>query len=147
LPVRVMSDSDGAIRAIPQSFVIGTRTDANSVDTLLFVAPYPCEVVSVNEVHSVAGSDGSAVALDVMKCVGTEAPASGTTVLSSTFDLKSTANTPVRKTAASGLTATLANRKLDTGDRLSLNYTGTLTALVGVVNIELKRLLTAGGSF
>jgi hypothetical protein len=79
--------------------------------------------------------------------VGTEAPASGTTVLSSTFDLKSTANTPVRKTAASGLTATLANRKLDTGDRLSLNYTGTLTALVGVVNIELKRLLTAGGSF
>jgi hypothetical protein len=145
MPVKVMTASDNALRAIPESFVIDTRTDANSVDTLIFIAPYPCEVVSVREGHSTAGSDGAAVSLDVKKCTGTTAPASGTTVLASTFDLKSTINTVVTKNATSGLTTTLANRKLDTGDRLALDYTGTLTALVGIVTIEIKRLLTAGG--
>lgn len=147
MPVKFMSDSDNAVRAIPQSFVVTHHVVAASLDTHIFVAPFPCEVVSVREIHSVAGSDGSAVALDVKKCTGTDAPSAGTTVLSSTFDLKSTANTLVSKTAASGLSATLSVRKLDTGNTLALDYTGTLTAVVGVVQIEIKQLRTAGGSF
>jgi len=58
--------------------------------------------------------------------------------LSSTLALDSTANTPVQST----LTATLANRKMDKGEQLSLNYTGTVTAYEGSVHVVLKPIRT-----
>jgi hypothetical protein len=145
MAVRFMQDKDLLLRAIPDSIVVSYPLVAASVDQVAFIADGPYEVIAAREVHETAGTDGSAVTLDIKKVTGTTAGTSGTTVLATTFDLKSTAKTVVTKNASSGLTTTLANRKLDAGDRLFLDFTGTLTALAGgMVTIYLKRLMTAG---
>lgn len=146
MPVKVMTAGDNTLRAIPDSIALSFVLVAASVDQVAFIADGPYEVIAAREVHETAGTDGSAVTLDIKKVTGTTAGASGTTVLASTFDLKSTAKTVVTKNGTSGLTATLADRKLAAGDRLYLDFTGVLTALVGgMVTIYLKRLQTAGG--
>lgn len=141
MAVKFMRRSDNTVGSIPEDMLVNVQIDANTVDTNVFVATGPVEVVGVSEVHTVAGNDAGAVTLDVTKCDGTEAPASGVSVLNATFDLKGTANTVVDAT----LTATKANLKLVDGERLGINVTGTLTTLAGgVVTIRLKRLQTNG---
>lgn len=88
----------------------------------------PIEILWIAEVHSVAGSDGGAVTLDIEKLTGTTAPGSGTTILASTFNLKSTANTVVTKEGK----ALANNRQFKEGERIALKTSGTLTALEGV---------------
>lgn len=107
-----------------------------------FVAIGDYELVGVTEVHDVAGSDGGAVTLDIVKCPSGTTVASGTSMLASTFDLKSTADTPVKKTVANGgISQTQSTRIITDGQAVALNFTGTLTALVGVaVTIWLKPL-------
>lgn len=115
------------------------------VDGTLFTCPTGSEyeVVEVIESHTVAGSDGGAVTADVKKCTSGTAPSAGTSVLSSTFNLKSTANTPVAKNTASGLAAQ-PTRTLKSGERLCLDLTGTLTALAGFsLTIVLSRKRSA----
>jgi hypothetical protein len=116
------------------------------VDFWLFQVPIGAEyeIVEATEEHTVAGTDGGAVTLDlkVTPAATVQAPASGTSVLSSTFNLKSTANTPVRKDKASGLASTLAGRTLRSGDRLGVDLGGTLTALGGMrltVSLVMRR--------
>ena len=92
--------------------------------------------MDVREVHSTAGA--SSTTLDVGIAASGTAPASLTTALSSTLAIDSTANTPVQST----LTSTLANRKMDRGDQLSLNWTGTVSAYEGAVHIVLKPIRT-----
>lgn len=138
-----MRRSDNTIGSIPEDILVNVTfaAAADVVDSNVFVATGPVEVVGVSEVHAVAGNDAGAVTLDVKKCDGTEAPASGLTVLSSTIDLKGTANTVVNRT----LTSTLADRKLVSGERLAIDVTGTPTAVAGgVVTIRLKKLQTPG---
>jgi hypothetical protein len=102
-----------------------------------FTATCPCEVMIASEVHSVAGTDGGTVTLDVEKLTGITALGSGVSVLAATFNLKSTAYTPVQK---SGTTLS-SNRQLATTDRLALKTSGTLTALEGVqVTLYIKPL-------
>lgn len=97
------------------------------------------EVVEAIEAHTVAGSDGGAVTLDLKKAGSGTAPGAGTSVLSSTFNLKSTANTPVSKTRASGIAAQSV-RRLVGGQTLFLDFTGTLTALAGMcVTVVLRQ--------
>lgn len=93
-----------------------------------FTARHPFEVLRASEVHTVAGSDAGAVSVDIEKVEGTTAIGSGTSVLASTFDLKSTANTVVYKEAYNLSSA----RILKEGDRLALKVSGTLTDLQGV---------------
>lgn len=93
-----------------------------------FTARYPVEIMRVSEVHATAGTDGSAVTLDVQKLTGTTAPGSGTSILSSTFNLKSTANTVVTKEGS----ALSSARVLSEGDRLCITSSGTLTAVASV---------------
>ena len=100
---------------------------AEDVSQNIFVADKKYNILSVSEVHSTAGSDNGTVSVDVQACNSTQAPGSGTTVLASVFNLKSTANTVVNKTLATTL-PTLA-----VGDRLAVNFTGTPTSLAGVV--------------
>lgn len=141
MAVKFMRRSDNTVGSVPEDNVFNVQIAAATVDENIFIATGPCEVVGVSEVHTVAGTDAGAVTLDVTKCDGTEAPASGLTVLSSTIDLKGAANTVVNRT----LTTTLADRKLVAGERLALNVTGTLTGLAGgVVTIRVKRLQTNG---
>ena len=95
----------------------------------IFVANRPYKVVAIRQVHSTAGSDGGAVTLSVSKDTGTAAPGAGTGILTATFNLKGTANT----VQTGALSATEADLILAAGDRLSLVYGGTLTAVAGVV--------------
>lgn len=103
----------------------------------IFTALFPCEVMLVAEVHTVAGTSVGTVTLDIEKCTGTTAIGAGTSILATAFNLKSTAYTPVFK---SGVTLSTA-RQLATGDRLALKTSGTLTSLEGVqVTLNIKPL-------
>lgn len=106
----------------------------------VFIADTDYRLEAVSEVHETLGTDGSAVTLDLVKCTGTQAAASGTTMLASTFNLKATINTVVRKSkSGGGLSATTANVRVASGDRIALNFGGTTTALSGLcVSLWLK---------
>lgn len=94
------------------------------------------EVMAIGEIHGTLGTDGAAVTLQLERLTGTTAKGSGTNILVTAFDLKSTINTPVVKE-----TTALQNRQLARGDRLALKTSGTLTALKDVhVTIYLKPL-------
>jgi hypothetical protein len=101
-----------------------------------FIASVPCQVVSVHEVHAVAGTDTGTATLDVEKLAGTQAPGGGVSALAAgKVNLKGAANT-VQNPA---LSATQANLQLAAGDRLNLLPAGTLTAVAGVcVQVEMK---------
>lgn len=133
--------SGSAARIVPKNVVVMFNLAANAslADQCIFIANRAYQVKSVTEVHSTAGSDGSAVNLQVTKDTATDAPGAGTDLLTNNtnagFDLKGTANTVQTGT----LTATAAALLLAIGDRLSLDFAGTLTALAGlVVTIELE---------
>lgn len=113
-----------------------------SPNVSLFIADTDYELVKVQEVHETLGTDGSAVTLDIVKATTTQAAASGTTMLSSTFNLKATINTVVTKSkGTTGLTATLANRRLLVGNRIALKFGGVMTSVTGVlVQMWLVRL-------
>lgn len=100
-----------------------------------FVADIDYEVVDLSEVHSTAGTDGSAVNIAVTIDGGgvlTTAPGAGlvaqTDNSNAGFNAKGTANT-----VQVGTLATLSKRILPAGAYLSALYAGTLTSLAGVV--------------
>ena len=128
-----------------EQYLVATHTIASSVaDVQFFTAPVKCEVVSIREVHATAGSDGSAVTATIRRCQGTEAATAGDDLLGTTkIDLKGTALTEQKFDAADSgeLTSTTANLILEAGDRLSLDVTGTTTAVAGVIiTVLLKRV-------
>lgn len=112
---------------------VSSFPQASPADHTFFVANRAYRVTAIREVHSTAGSDGSAVNVQVTKDTGTQAPGAGANLLTNNtnagFDMKGTANTVQTGT----LTATTADLELAAGDRLSLDFAGTLTALAGVV--------------
>ena len=112
---------------------------AASVDGFFFTAPFACTVTKVSEVHAVAGNDGSAVTATIKRCQGTEAATAGDDLLNSTkINLKGAANT----VQSPALTATGAHLALAIGDRLSVDFTGTLTTLAGgAITVELESTL------
>jgi hypothetical protein len=131
---------------VPMTLAVALPVASSLVDAPIFTAPAGSEweIVEAIESHSVAGSDGSAVTLDLTKTDSGEAPASGDSLLASTFNLKSTANVPVSKTTASGLSTSLPVRTLKAGQSLCMNFTGTLTALAGFSLVVVLRQLRAG---
>ena len=96
--------------------------------TIFYTAPFPCEVIRIEEIHTTAATDSAAVTLQVEKLTGTTAPGSGTTLLASTIDLKGTANTVVER---KGLDLT-GDTVLAPGNRLALKYSGSLAGLAGL---------------
>jgi len=105
---------------------------ASLAEPLFFIAPYDCYIIAANEAHTVKGTDGSAVWIQIEKLTGTQAPGAGTVLLGNNsnngFDAKGNVNTVQYGTFKTG-----ASRKLSKGDRLAIKGTGTLTALDGVV--------------
>lgn len=103
-------------------------------DLTLFTAPTGSawEVVDIAEIHETLGTDGGAVSLDLKKCTGTQAAGSGASSLLTVFNLKATINTVVRKNRSSGLSATKANLQISAGQRLALDFIGTMTSVSGV---------------
>lgn len=138
MPNKYVRRADGTTSTIPQDMVITFNygVNAEAVDTWIYVAKVPCEVVGVEVIPTVAGTDGGAVTAAVKKASGTTAVASGTAVHSSTADLKGTANTLQDLT----LSTTRSERLLAANDRLGVDFTGTLTSAVGLIQVRLKQL-------
>ena len=107
---------------------------AASVDNHIFIAQRNCRVRAISYIPRVIGSDGGAVSLMVTRCQGVEAPASGDDLQTAVFNLKATVETVQNATLA----ATTAFLDLVAGDRLAVNLTGTLTAVVGLLSIEIS---------
>lgn len=105
---------------------------ASIVDAPVFVADRDYELLEVRETHSVAGAASST--LQIRHAASGTAPASGTALLNAALALDSTANTPVRGT----LTTTLADLQIARGRSIALDFTGTVTAYVGVVQLVLQ---------
>ncbi len=115
----------------------GTLSGTAGYYGVFFTANNPIEIISISEMHSTAGSDGSVVTLNIERLSGTEALNSGDEICIANFDLKGTVNTVILKESG----RELKNRQLKTGDRLALKDTGTLTSVAGVcVTIYYKRL-------
>lgn len=102
--------------------------NADIADGPVWVSDGDYRVVSIEEVHTTAGTDGGAVTLMPVKASGTTKTPSGTALLTGTFNMKAAANTVQTGTLVSDDAAlTLA-----AGDRLGFNFTGTFTSLAGV---------------
>lgn len=100
------------------------------------------QVTGISTSFGVASSSGT---LDLVKCTGTTAAASGTSMLTGTISLAGTANTPLHgtlSTTISGLQlAGGLNGAATGGDRLAIKLGGTLTSLADcLVQIRIKRL-------
>lgn len=128
---------------VPVRLEISVSCVANAacVDQAFFIANRAYQVMAISEVHAVAGDNGGAVNLQVTKDTSTNAPGAGANLLTNNtdagFDLKGTANTVQTGT----LSGTLGDKQLAIGDRLSLDFAGTVTTLAGlVVTVSLKRL-------
>lgn len=139
---KVRSTELGAdVKLIPVEY-ISTEMFATDVDKWIWVAPYPCQVTAVKEFHSVAGTDAGAVTVGVRKVTanavapGAAAGANVKEFLTADLNLKATANTVVSGT----LSSTVTDLQLAKGDRIGVNYTGVLTALVGYLQIEVKKI-------
>lgn len=109
---------------------------ASSVPVDIWIAPSPAIVISVQESHSVVG--GAAAAVRPRKITDTSAPgaaASGTVkeITQAALDLTASINTVRSGT----LSATASDYTFAAGDRLALNFTGTLTGLVGQITVAI----------
>lgn len=101
---------------------------------VFFVSPVDGYVNRVLEAHATAGTDGSAVSLNIEKLEDGEALGSGDEVLETDLSLKATANT----TQYGTINYIRANSALNVGDRLALKDTGTLTSVDTVtVTVEI----------
>jgi len=53
-----------------EQFIVADHFIASSVaDVQFFTAPVKCQVVTIREIHTVAGSDGSAVSATIRRCL------------------------------------------------------------------------------
>lgn len=107
--------------------------NADCIDQAFFIADRAYLVTAAYEIHATAGNDASAVNLQITKDTGTNAPGAGTDLLTDNsnagFNMKGTANTLQTAT----LVTSEATRTLAAGNRLSLDFAGTVTTLAGVV--------------
>lgn len=111
---------------------------ANAVDQWAWQHPGDgkiYELVDFKEVHTVASTSGTVMP---EKASGTTAVGSGTDLLTGTVSLGGTANTVVSGT----LVSSASDRRFKTGDRLGLDFAGTMTNLVGANIIVVFRIST-----
>ena len=110
-----------------------------SPDVGIWLADADAELVWAAEIHATLGTDGSPVTADLVRCASAVAAASGTSLLSSTFNLKATINTRQLKSVSTGGLA--AARLIYAGESLAINFAGVMTALTGVnITVVLNRI-------
>ncbi len=111
----------------PSEYVSAVMSGAAATtNQVFFVAPRALRVKSISQVHSVAA--GGTSTLDVTKDTSTNAPAAGTALAQSAFNLNATANTVQNAT----LTATVATLALAAGDRLAVKFNHTIQSSAGI---------------
>ena len=116
---------------------VNALLNAECISQIFYTAPRRCQVFAVRYIHATAGNDSGAVTLDLVKCDGATAVASGTSVLSSAFNCKGAAST----VQVGSLLSPLSAVTLEVGDRLGIRFAGTVTTLAGVsVNVHLRYL-------
>lgn len=102
---------------------------------VFFTATRSCRLISVKERHKTAGTDGSAVTLQIERLTSGTALDAGTELLTSALSLKATADTTQSGTL-------IQARYLTEGDSLALKDAGTLTNVAHVeVTIEIAYTL------
>jgi len=106
--------------------IVGTAAATAANYGIFWIAPFACTVTEIREVHQTAGSSADA-ALQIEKLTGTQALDSGVT-LNTAIELDGTANTVVTP----ALTTTLADLRIERGNRLAMKDAGTLTAVANV---------------
>lgn len=113
--------------------IVNMIYDATSVDRCYMVASRAYVVKAVIGRPTVIGSDGSAVTAVVKKAASGTAITAGTAVHSSTYNLKGTANTNQVLT----LSTTGSDLVIPAGTGIGIDFTGVLTAAVGVITVIL----------
>ena len=125
-------------------FTVQVQMIATAVDIYAWYAPRRCKLMGIKEVHSVVGGASAAVRPRKITADAT-APgaAAGATVLelSAAIDLTTTANT--EQTPA--VTTTGDRHIFAAGERLALDFSGTLTGLVGMVEFHFLDLTKKNG--
>ena len=126
---RTLSQSVNASTIIRASLA----TSALCIDQAIFIAPFACVVSEVYYTHATASNDGNPVNVQLTRDTATAAPGAGTDLLTNNtnagFDCKGTINT-----VQTGVLVTAeATRTLAAGDRISLDFAGTVATLAGVV--------------
>lgn len=125
--IYVLKDS-GYFGVIPpvMSMVRGTSAQSSAnFTTAFFTADRPYQVIRGRVRTDVAATDGT---MDIRKVASGVDAASGTSILASSVNLTSTANTNQDIV----LSGTLGNTRIDRGDSLCLVASGLLTNLQGV---------------
>lgn len=120
-------DSYAQCMAVPGTSA-ATATNYGYILTARTVA---LEIIAVGAKWETAGTDLGAVTLNMMKVPDGTAISAGTTILASTFNLKSTANTWVYKEGKDLSTARFI-RFLEPGESVAMLTSGTLTNVAGV---------------
>jgi hypothetical protein len=136
LELKVNPDGTERVFSGDSQYIINENVIATSVDNTIFTANADYQVVAVSYTPRVAGSDGSAVTAQIKKCTGTQAPSAGTSVTSDSANLKGTADTVQDLT----LSTTTTDLQVADGERLAVDFTGTLTAAVGKFTVVLKKI-------
>jgi hypothetical protein len=123
---------------VPQYPTFPVEISASSVNRTVFMPiSGNIQVVGIQEVHAVAGTDGHAVTATIVKVTGTQDPASaGVLVMSNTFNLKGTPNT-IQTAVLTGAN----NCKCNLTERLGIRFNNPLTSLAGCdLAISYKRI-------
>jgi hypothetical protein len=136
MPAKFTRRADGTTGTIPENIELtfGFDTATQAVDQLLWVAPYPCELVAVTANFLTTSTSGT---FQLEKCPVGTAAGSGTDLLASAMDIAGTAQT----TVTGSLGTTRSDRVFAATDRLAADFGGTVTNLVNLrVNISFKKL-------
>lgn len=123
----------------PEAIIVSfhARAAADCIDQNVFCAHKAFEVVAVSACWGTAESTAATLTLQVEKLTGTTAPGSGTELLSSSIDCKSTANTVNYGT----LITTPENLLLSRGHRLAVDFSAAANELADVaVNVILRQV-------
>lgn len=101
---------------------------ADNIDQSCFTANRPYLVYRINEVHTTAEATAGSLTLIPKKQTGTTVVGSGTALITSSFNMKGTAQTVQTAT----MTSTAADLILATGDRVGIDFSAGGTELAGV---------------
>ena len=136
ITIAALNGLQADVDALEEGLFVVWPIASGSVDENIFIATGGWIITSIEEVHAVAGDDTSPVNFTVKRCNGTEAPGAGEAMHNTTIDLKGTADT----VQAATLTKLTAYLTLADGDRIALDYAGTLASLAGgSVTIHMER--------
>ena len=107
-----------------------------------YISVVPTKIMSISESHSVVGTDGSDVTLQIERLQGVEASGAGDDLLATGFNLKGSADTVVKKQLRDFVTGTQKRFLFLSGtDRLGFVLSGTATAIQDVtVSVELLEI-------